>query len=207
MTSRRWIATQPAVALSDRRAVLAVLGSLLPAVALAQGAASASAVAEDPRRELLLRRQEAALLHRKADLSGVRLLRAGQAINVQPPVANLLILHIWAVECRPCIDELPVLRRITESLSRMPQVKIVLVSETHDLPTLNGFLKQQAENVPRVEQYQSLDERLRGSLQDNTQPATLFLDAMNVVRQAFLGSLKQRRSEFVDAISRMVRSL
>jgi thiol-disulfide isomerase/thioredoxin len=201
MTARR----PPPTSLVERRALLSA-ALLLPAVALA-GAPAAPAVVEDPSRELLLRRQEAALLHRKVDLSGVRLLRAGQAINVQPPVAHLLIVHIWAVECPPCIDELPILRRITESLSRMPQVKIVLISETRELPTLNRFLTDKAGDIPRVEQYQSLDERLRASLQNNTQPTTLFLDPLSVVRQAFLGSLKHRRSEFVDAISRMVRSL
>lgn len=202
MTSRR---TPPAVV--ERRAFLAAAGAFLPSLAAAQSALPSVPVGEDPSRELGLRRQEAALLHRKVDLGGVRLLRAGQTINVQPPVAHLLIVHIWAVECRPCIDELPILRRITESLNRMPQVKIVLVSETHDLAVLNSFLSQQAANIPRVEQYQNSDERLRSSLQNNAQPTTLFLDALNVVRQAFLGSLKHRRSEFVDAISRMVRSL
>ena len=192
----------------DRRAFVAGLGPLLLAArADAQLGSPIPAAVEDPTRELALRRQEAALLHRKADLRGVQMLRGGLAINVQPPVAHLLIVHIWAVECRPCIDELPILRRITESLNRMPQVKIVLVSETRDLVLLNRFLHEQSANVPRVEQYQSSDERLRASLQNDTQPTTLFLDALGVVRQAFLGSLKNRRSEFVDAISRMTRSL
>jgi thiol-disulfide isomerase/thioredoxin len=154
-----------------------------------------------------VRRQEAALLHRKVDLRGVRLLRAGQAIDVQPPVAHLLIVHIWAVECPPCIEELPILRRIAESLGRMPQVKIVLVSETTDLSTLNRFIAAHQNDMPRVEQYQSIDDRLRSSLQNNAQPTTLLVDALGVVRQAFLGSLKHRRAEFVDAISRMSRTL
>ena len=204
MTARR----RPPPLPVDRRAFLSGLGPLLLATrADAQTASPVAAGAEDPTRELALRRQEAALLHRKVDLRGVQMLRGGQAINVQPPVAYLLIVHIWAVECRPCIEELPILRRITESLNRMSQVKIVLISETRDLALLNRFLREQAGNVPRVEQYQSIDERLRGSLQNDTQPTTLFLDALGVVRQAFLGSLKNRRSEFVDAISRMTRSL
>ncbi|HNN95328.1 MAG TPA: TlpA disulfide reductase family protein, partial [Pseudomonadota bacterium] len=118
-----------------------------------------------------------------------------------------LIVHIWAVECPPCIEELPILRRIAESLGRMNQVKIVLVSETTDLATLNRFINAHQNDMPRVEQYQSIDERLRSSLQNNAQPTTLLVDALGVVRQAFLGSLKHRRSEFVDAISRMSRAL
>lgn len=204
----------------SRRPVLGLIGSL-PGLVLASesaraqpraplppaGPAPAPVGGDDPQRELLVRRQEAALLHRKIDLRGARLLRAGQAIDVQPPVAHLLIVHIWAVECPPCIEELPILRRIAESLGRMNQVKIVLVSETTDLATLNRFINAHQNDMPRVEQYQSIDERLRSSLQNNSQPTTLLVDALGVVRQAFLGSLKHRRSEFVDAISRMSRAL
>lgn len=204
----------------SRRPVLGLIGSL-PGLVLASesaraqpraplppaGPAPAPVGGDDPQRELLVRRQEAALLHRKIDLRGARLLRAGQAIDVQPPVAHLLIVHIWAVECPPCIEELPILRRIAESLGRMNQVKIVLVSETTDLATLNRFINAHQNDMPRVEQYQSIDERLRSSLQNNAQPTTLLVDALGVVRQAFLGSLKHRRSEFVDAISRMSRAL
>lgn len=180
-------------------------GPLRPGVAA--GGVAAAGGTDEALRELAVRRQEAALLHRRVDLRGARLLRAGQAIDVQPPVAHLLIVHIWAVECPPCIEELPILRRIAESLGRMPQVKIVLVSETIDLPTLNRFINAHQADMPRVEQYQSIDERLRSSLQNNAQPTTLLVDALGVVRQAFLGSLKHRRSEFVDAISRMTRAL
>ncbi len=207
----------------SRRPVLGVIGSL-PGLVLATDSARAQSRAplapaglapvgtgpgpvDDPQRELAVRRQEAALLHRKIDLRGARLLRAGQAIDVQPPVAHLLIVHIWAVECPPCIEELPILRRIAESLGRMSQVKIVLISETTDLATLNRFINAHPNDMPRVEQYQSIDERLRSSLQNNSQPTTLLVDALGVVRQAFLGSLKHRRSEFVDAISRMSRAL
>lgn len=204
----------------SRRPVLGLIGSL-PGLVLASesaraqpraplppaGPAPAPVGGDDPQRELLVRRQEAALLHRKIDLRGARLLRAGQAIDVQPPVAHLLIVHIWAVECPPCIEELPILRRIAESLGRMSQVKIVLISETTDLATLNRFINAHQNDMPRVEQYQSIDERLRSSLQNNAQPTTLLVDALGVVRQAFLGSLKHRRSEFVDAISRMSRAL
>jgi thiol-disulfide isomerase/thioredoxin len=203
----------------SRRLVLGWLGSsAVMSAALAQpaggprpglgaGGPPGAGTGEDPQRELAVRRQEVALLHRKVDLRGARLLRAGQAIDVQPPVAHLLIVHIWAVECPPCIEELPILRRIAESLGRMPQVKIVLVSETTDLSTLNRFIAAHQNDMPRVEQYQSIDDRLRSSLQNNAQPTTLLVDALGVVRQAFLGSLKHRRAEFVDAISRMSRTL
>ncbi|HMY58354.1 MAG TPA: hypothetical protein PK472_08875, partial [Pseudomonadota bacterium] len=59
--------------------------------------------------ELLLRRQEAQLLHRRMDLSTLRVLRKNEFVATEAPVARLLFVHLWAVECRPCLEELPTL--------------------------------------------------------------------------------------------------
>lgn len=159
-------------------------------------------------RELELRRKESELLHRKVDLGGLRLLRDGRLVNSDaPPVARLLLLHIWAVECRPCVEEFPILRRITDSLRDLPQVTPILVCETRELAAMRSFLETHRGDMPRVDHYQSIDDRLRRSLQNRAQPATLLLDALGVVRQGFLGSLKLRRSEFADSIVRLSRSI
>jgi hypothetical protein len=170
--------------------------------------AHAAPVTEELLRELDTRRAESLLLHRKVDLTGLRLLHEGQLVNGSaPPVSRLLILNIWAVECRPCVEEFPILRRIADSLHDMPQVKFVLVTETLDAVRLQRFFSEHRGDLPRVEQYQSTDDKLRGSLQNRSQPVTLLLDALGVVRQAFLGTLRQRRSEFADAILRLSRSV
>jgi hypothetical protein len=163
---------------------------------------------DEQSRELELRRSESLLLHRKIDLGGLRLLRDGRLVNSETlPVARLLLVHIWAVECRPCVEEFPILRRITDSLRELPQVTTILVCETRELQQIRGFLDSHRGDMPRVDHYQSLDDRLRRSLQNRAQPTTLLLDTLHVVRQAFLGSLKQRRSEFADAISRLSRTI
>lgn len=159
-------------------------------------------------RELELRRKESELLHRKVDLGGLRLLRDGRLVNSDaPPVARLLLLHIWAVECRPCVEEFPILRRITDSLRDLPQVTPIMVCETRELASIRSFLETHRGELPRVDHYQSIDDRLRRSLQNRAQPATLLLDALGVVRQGFLGSLKLRRAEFADSLVRLSRSI
>ncbi len=160
-------------------------------------------------REVELYRAENILLHRKVDLRGLRRLRDGRPVpgDTPPPLARLLLVHLWAVECHPCVEEFPILRRITDSLYDLPQLKAVLVTETLDESALQLFFTTHRSDLPRVEHYQSSDDRLRRSLQNRTQPLTLFLDALGIVRQAFLGSLKQRRSEFADALLRLSRSI
>ena len=112
-----------------------------------------------------------------------------------------------AVECRPCVEEFPILRRITDSLRELPRITTIMVCETRELAQIRGFIDAHRGDIPRVDHYQSIDDRLRRSLQNRSQPATLMLDALGAIRQAFLGSLKLRRTEFADAISRLARAV
>ena len=175
-----------------------------PRRATAQGAAAPDAALAS---ELRLRRDEALVLHRKADLSGLRLIKNGQFVPQQPEVARLMVVHVWAIECKPCLDEFPLLRGIADSFRSAPQTRFVFISETADGAKLLDFMAKQKAELPRGEHYQSIDERLRHSLQQRAQPTTLLLAPLGVVRQAFLGSIKLRRSELVDSIERLNRSL
>ena len=49
--------------------------------------------------------------------------------------------------------------------------------------------------------------RLRSSLQNFAQPLTLLVDERGIVHQAFVGSLRSRKSELVDAVARYLKSL
>lgn len=181
---------------------------LRPALAASATAPAATATpAGQLAQELSLRQQESQLLHRKVDLGGLRRLEGDKVMAESPPVARVLIVHLWAVECRPCIEEFPVLRPILDSLRALTPVKAVLVSETADLPKLQAFLRDNRALLPQLPQYQSGDERLRASLQNHAQPATLLLDERGIVRQAFLGSIRHRRSELADAVRRLIKSI
>lgn len=193
--------------------VAGLLSGLLsgPGAAVAQGGASrglapAGSPAALQAQELTLRQQESQLLHRKVELAGLRRLD-GAKVVAETPVARVLIVHLWAVECRPCIEEFPVLRPILDSLRPLTQVKAVLVSETADLAKLQGFLRDNRALLPNLPQYQSGDDRLRASLQNSAQPTTLLLDERGIVRQAFLGSIRHRRSELADAVRRLLKSM
>ena len=61
--------------------------------------------------------------------------------------------------------------------------------------------------MPQLPQYQSGDDRLRASLQNFAQPTMLILDERGIVRQAFLGSIRHRRSELADAVQRLLKAM
>lgn len=203
---RRRPATFPATA-GALAGLLIVLMLSLRADAAPSAVPPAQSAAVQAAQELALRQQESQLLHRKVDLGGLRRLEGDKAVAESAPVARVLIVHLWAVECRPCIEEFPVLRPIFDSLRGLTQVKAVMVSETADLGKLQAFLRDNRGVLPQLVQYQSGDDRLRASLQNHSQPTTLLLDERGIVRQAFLGSIRHRRSELADAIRRIIKSI
>lgn len=203
---RRRPATFPATA-GALAGLLVVLMLSLRADAAPSAVPPAQSAAVQASQELALRQQESQLLHRKVDLGGLRRLEGDKAVAESAPVARVLIVHLWAVECRPCIEEFPVLRPIFDSLRGLTQVKAVMVSETADLGKLQAFLRDNRGVLPQLVQYQSGDDRLRASLQNHSQPTTLLLDERGIVRQAFLGSIRHRRSELADAIRRIIKSI
>lgn len=157
--------------------------------------------------ELSLRRQEAALLHRKIQFAGLRVLKKDTFVEAQVSPARLTLVHLWAVECKPCVDELPTLQSFFAAQQKDPRIRLLLVSETKDTAKLIGFVQARRGFFPNVELYQILDDGLRASLQNLVQPLTLLVDERGVVHQAFVGSLLSRRSELVLSLDRYLSSL
>ena len=181
--------------------------NLLALVLLASPALAEIPPQSPPPEELLLRRQEGLLLHRRIDLSTLRVLRGNAFVSAESPQARLLLLHLWAVECKPCLDELPTLQGFFTAQSQVPRIKVVMASETRDALKLLDFIKQHRGWFPNGPLYQVVDDSLRASLQNFAQPLTLLVDERGVVHQAFVGSLRSRKSELVDAVGRYLKAL
>ncbi len=157
--------------------------------------------------ELLLRRQESLLLHRRIDLSMLRVQRGQAFVAADPLASRLSLIHLWAVECKPCLDELPTLQSFFSAQSQDPRIKVIIASETRDQGKLSDFIKQHRGWFPNTPLYQVADDTLRSSLQNFSQPLTLLVDDRGVVRQAWVGSLRGRKSELVDAVGRYLKTL
>lgn len=185
---------------------VALFAGLLSPSALAQSAAPG---AMDPQVEARLRRDEAELLHRRLELRGLRQLQGSEWKPVEAPFSRLVVVHIWAVECKPCVDEMPMLRTLFAGLRRFPVLRLAFISETQDLTRLKQFIdeKQKQQELPLTEFYQMDSDTLRRPLQNRSQPMTLLVDERGIVRQAFLGSLRARRSELTLAIERSLKAL
>lgn len=183
-----------------------VLGLLL-GLTLAAAPVRAQSPGPDPQLDARLRRDEAELLHHKLELRGLRRLVGTAWQPAEAPFSRLVVVHIWAVECKPCVEEMPLLRALIGGLRKFPVVQIAFISETQDLAKLQAFLTARRADLPQTDFFQLDSDALRQPLQNRAQPLTLLLDERGIVRQAFIGSLRARRSELTQAIERFLKVL
>ena len=169
--------------------------------------------------ELKLRRAEPSLLHRQVDLADLMVLKEIQsgsgkrylteaAASQDHKAAALWVVHLWAVECAPCVAELPLLRDIVNGIQRSPlasRVRFAFITETYDDNKLSEFISRHRAELPSLPILRSpeTDRRLRNGLQLETQPITLLIDRNGTIRHALLGSFKERRGELAGAIARL----
>lgn len=159
---------------------------------------------------LRLRRVEAELLHRAANLQGLKIWQASEE-KWSPatfPEAPLAVVHLWAVECRPCLAELPLILRIAQAFQRNNKVRsapFLFITESDDA-ALRSYLREHRAEFGSVPIYRT-DDRLRQGLATEVMPLTLLMDRRGAVRQAFAGSLMGRRTEFILAVERLINWL
>lgn len=163
-----------------------------------------------PLGETELRSTEAELLHTKLDLGGVRrYVKDSRSWRpFQQYRAKLLVVHLWAVECTPCVEEMPMLRAMVRAWDDEPAVRFLIVAETlNENKLLEFWLSTAKDRVPAADLLQSTDSRIRDTVAIGTQPLTLLLDPELIIRQAFIGSLSARKFEFSRAIKRLASGL
>ena len=153
---------------------------------------------------------EARLLHRRLDLSAVRRWDR-RAQSWQPlgrPTERLLVVNLWSAHCKPCIDELPLLRRLAAAWHSERDVRFLFISDPpHDTEAVEviAFWQQHAAAVPDSDPCRSTTDKLRAALDNNSQPLTLLVDQDGTVRQAFIGAVHERG--LASAMQRLLKVL
>lgn len=152
-----------------------------------------------PELESKLREVEAALLHKRLDLSSVAQWRQAPAGDWRPltvPAAKVYVVNLWSVHCQPCIAEMPLLAKIVRGWSGHPEVQFLFVADPPGdtpLDEVERFWKKPPVELPRVEPCRTTNDTLRDALEVGTQPITLLLDDKLIVRQVFAGAIGNRQ--------------
>lgn len=191
---------------------LALLGVLLLAdAARADGGAGdgrSSQCAQELEQVVRLRTSESSLLHRRLPSRALARFnpRTGAvsegAIRLGDP---LTLIHIWATHCQPCVEEMPTLLRLFEGMQADRPLRILLVAED-ELSRLIPYAAAHLRSHSGVELATlSPESGWREHLGERGLPLTLLIDRDRVVRQAFVGSLKERRNELISALEQLSR--
>lgn len=163
----------------------------------------------DPLSELRLRATEATIIHRHLCLNDLQRWQPEQGgfIAHRLKLAPLQVLHLWAVDCQPCVDELPLWRDLQQGWVGEARISFLFVSETIETEALHEFLVAHRSQLPSGPLYRVTNPVLRRTLGRETRPITLLVDAQGVIRHAIAGSIVQRRSELIGAMERLLAVL
>lgn len=126
--------------------------------------------------------------------------------------APVLLVHLWADWCKPCRDEFPLLRDFAPALAARyrGRVQFVYVAVGTGASELEAFLTANKGRMPEAPLFLDLSEkgisaplRERSARGELSLPITLLLDDQRVIRQAFIGSLVNRRAEVAESVERL----
>lgn len=187
-----------------RRGAAALASGLALLAVLAMPEAGRAAATEPPAD------REAALLHRRIDLSALR--QWSRSRGAWQPVtlaaAGVYVVNLWSIKCKPCLAELPLLKNVVAGWRPKPEVQFLFVADPPDETSESeaaAFWQSSRAALPDADPCRADSDELRRALGDGAEPITLLLDEHFVVRQAFIGSLFNR--PLGRSIERLVQSV
>ena len=140
---------------------------------------------------------EAALLHRRIDLSGIqqweRSAASWQPLTLIP--AKIYVVNLWSVYCPPCQKEFPLLRNLMKGWRSHPEVQFLFLADPPSdasAEEVAEFWKKNQAALPDTGPLRTVSAMLRQSIENDQNPITLLLDENLIVRQAFVGSIETR---------------
>lgn len=145
------------------------------------------------------------------------------------PLAQIRLVHLWGTYCQPCEEEFPILKQMDLQLRKDYKGTVQFVYVADALSSAAEMRKFMDKNHPRMPLgllFRDGDNKLsadllsvlpqRGTIAGAADapserqlrlPLTLVLDADNVVRLAFVGTVLNRRAAIVNGIAQLNRTL
>lgn len=129
--------------------------------------------------------------------------------------APLKVVHLWADWCRPCIAELPLVKRLAARISETSalRARLLCVAAIPNAPQMERFVKDNPKIMPAGPWYQDTGELLvrfsRAHLPGGREvlPLTLLLDERQIVRHAVIGAIEAQTLSLLDVLKRLTDQL
>lgn len=118
------------------------------------------------------------------DFAAVNL--SGEQVQLSQYRGQVVLLHFWASWCAPCVKEMPLLSRLSQS--HKENVKTIFVNVGESKATIREFL---AENGFELDVVIDATGKIAGSYHVPGLPATMIVDRNGAFAQILLGELRE----------------
>jgi cytochrome c biogenesis protein CcmG, thiol:disulfide interchange protein DsbE len=120
-----------------------------------------------------------------------------QAVDLTKLRGQTVVLNFWATWCLPCIEEVPTL---VELQRRMPQVRVVAISEDEDAGAYRQFLTDNNVDFVTVRDPSARVRKMYGTVKI---PETYVIDGGGVLRRKFVSAQNWTSPEIMDYLGKL----
>ncbi len=121
--------------------------------------------------------------------------------SLEDRAARVVLVNFWATWCKPCVDEIPSLHRLRETIGDSAfEIVTVNVAENHD--RVGRFLERVPIELPLL---MDLDGRAARDWNIYVYPSSFLVDREGIIRYAYLGALEWDLTENITIIRSLLR--
>ena len=125
----------------------------------------------------------------------------GSSYWLERDAAAVTLVNFWASWCKPCVEEIPSLHRLRESIAD-PGFDIVTVNVGESRQRIDKFLSRVAIDLPLL---LDSDSRAAKAWKIYVYPSTFLVDHQGRIRYAYLGALQWDSAENISIIRNLLQ--
>ena len=107
----------------------------------------------------------------------------GKGINIEDYAGKRVFVNFWATWCKPCIEEMPDLKQLEETLG---DDYVFLFASDQGIGKIRAFANEKDLDLKFVH----LNKSLQGDLKVNALPTTFIYDTKGMRRKTITGAMK-----------------
>ena len=125
----------------------------------------------------------------------------GSSYRLESDNAGVTLVNFWASWCKPCVEEIPSLHRLKQSLGA-DAFDVVTVNVGESRERVGSFLERVSVELPLL---LDSDSRAARDWRVYVYPSSYLVDRSGQIRYAYLGALKWDSAENITIIRKLLQ--